>query len=204
MITDKKTLQLYLDADKYALGIKKKYPCVRDNVWKYERALRYYEYYRNTGGVLRVVYALILQIRGRKLGFNISGNVFGPGLRINHSGLLVVNAKAKIGKWCDIHQGVNIGENGYYDENGNAISEVPIIGNYVFIGPGAKIFGKANIGDRVRVGANAVVNKDVQEGKLVLGNPQIEKEPKKELLTIANRKFEQSFLEKYPQYKGML
>lgn len=205
MITNRKTLQMFLDADKFALGKTRKFPSYKDSIWRFERALRFYEYYRNTGKkMMCLIYAWLLHCRGERLGFSISGNVFGPGLRINHGGLLVVNAKVKVGKWCDIHQGVNIGENGYYDENGNAISEVPIIGNYVFIGPGAKIFGKANIGDRVRVGANAVVNKDVQEGKLVLGNPQIEKEPKKELLTIASRKFEQSFLEKYPQYKGML
>lgn len=205
MITNKKTLQLYLDADKFALGINRKYPRLWDYVWKYERVLRYYEYYKNTGGgILRILCALILQIRGRRLGFNISGNVFGPGLRINHYGLLVVNAKAKIGKWCDIHQGVNIGENGYYDRDGNVVSEVPTIGDFVFIGPGAKIFGHCTIGDEVRIGANAVVNEDVECGKLVLGNPQVQKDPKKELLTIASRKFEQAFLEKYPQYKGML
>lgn len=44
-----------------------------------------------------------------KLGFVIPPNVFGGGLRINHFGNIVVNSEAKIGEWCDIHQGVNIG-----------------------------------------------------------------------------------------------
>jgi len=205
MITDKKTLKLYLDADKFALGRKSRFPRLTDSIWKFERTLRYYEYYRNTKKtLLRLLYGYMLQERGKKLGFSISGNVFGPGLRINHSGLLVINAKAKVGKWCDIHQGVNIGENGYYDENGIAVSKVPSIGNYVFIGPGAKIFGNTQIGDGVRVGANAVVCKNVQTGKIVLGNPQVEKEPKKELMTIASFKTEQAFLKKYPQYQGMI
>ena len=36
------------------------------------------------------------------------------GLRINHFGNIVVNPEAKIGDWCDIHQGTNIGT-GYDD-----------------------------------------------------------------------------------------
>ena len=31
------------------------------------------------------------------------------GLRINHFGNIVVNPEAKIGDWCDIHQGTNRG-----------------------------------------------------------------------------------------------
>ena len=40
--------------------------------------------------------------------------------------------------------------------NGN----VPLIGNYVWIGPGAKLFGKIVIADYCTIGANAVVNKN--------------------------------------------
>ncbi len=89
------------------------------------------------------------------------------GLRINHHGLIVVNAKAKIGEWCDIHQGVNIGQNIENDS-------VPIIGDNVWIGPGAKIFGKIEIGDNVMIGANAVVNKSFSNGNCRLGgNPAV-------------------------------
>jgi serine O-acetyltransferase len=37
----------------------------------------------------------------------------------------------------------------------------PTIGDNVYIGPGAKIFGKITIGNNVAIGANAVVNSDV-------------------------------------------
>lgn len=47
---------------------------------------------------------------GIRLGFSIPINVFDYGLRINHYGTIVVNTKARIGKWCDIHACVNIGE----------------------------------------------------------------------------------------------
>lgn len=136
------------------------------------------------------------------LGFSISGNCFGPGLRINHYGLLIVNAKASIGKWCDIHQGVNIGENGYIDDN--AVSEVPVIGDYCFIGPGAKIFGKCNIGNHARIGANAVINKDVPHNHTAFGNPMQIVCNKKNNITIAKIDTEEIFLEKYPQYKDLL
>ena len=47
----------------------------------------------------------------------------------------------------------------------------PVIGDNCFIGPGAKIFGKINIGDNVAIGANAVVNKDVPSNVTVAGVP---------------------------------
>ena len=206
MITNKKTLNLYLDADKFALGAKGKFPKIKDSVWRYERTLRFYEYYRNTGNkLMRVLYAWLLHVRGERLGFSISGNVFGPGLRINHSGLLIVNAKATVGKWCDIHQGVNIGENGYVDEYGIVVNQVPCIGDFCFIGPGAKIFGNVKIGDEVRIGANAVVSKNIDNQCVVYGStPPIIKKSVRNIMTIAKVSFEQEFLAKYPQYEGML
>ena len=66
---------------------------------------------------------------------------------------ITINGNAKIGEFCKIHVGVNIGADAR--EKG----ESPIIGNHVYIAPGAKIFGKIQIGDYVAIGANAVVNK---------------------------------------------
>ena len=206
MITNRKMLHLYLDADKFALGINRRFPRpFLDSVWKYERALRFYEYHKNVGNKLRrYIYSILLTIRGERLGFSISGNCFGPGLRINHHGLLIVNAQARIGKWCDIHQGVNIGENGYIDEYGNAVNEVPTIGDYCFIGPGAKIFGKCNIGNSTRIGANAVVNHDVPYNHTAYGNPMQISPNKKHNMTIASQNTEELFLQAYPQYKTLL
>lgn len=63
-----------------------------------------------------------------------------------------------MGKFCDIHVGVNIGQNINPDD-------VPIIGDNVWIGPGAKIFGKIIIADGVAIGANSVVNHDITKKK---------------------------------------
>ena len=51
MITNKKELMEYLEADRIALGITRKRPPIfGQEVWKYERALRKVEYYQNAGG----------------------------------------------------------------------------------------------------------------------------------------------------------
>ncbi|WP_260267260.1 serine O-acetyltransferase [Pediococcus parvulus] len=47
----------------------------------------------------------------------------------------------------------------------------PIIGDNVYIGPGAKLFGKIHIGNNCAIGANAVVNKNVPDNVTVAGIP---------------------------------
>lgn len=87
---------------------------------------------------------------------------------------------------------------------GGVKSCVPVLGDFIFIGPGAKLFGEIKIGNGVRVGANAVVNKSVADGKTVFGCPQVEKNSTKKHITIASTDFEAEFLKKYPQYEGMM
>lgn len=66
-----------------------------------------------------------------------------------------------------IFNGVTLGSVRSDDETDGA----PTIGNYVFIGPGAKILGNVHVGDYVLIGANCVVTKDIPEGSTVVGNP---------------------------------
>ena len=47
----------------------------------------------------------------------------------------------------------------------------PVIGNNVFIGAGAKIIGRIQVGDGAAIGANAVVTRDVPAGAAVGGVP---------------------------------
>lgn len=162
MITSKKILKEYLLKDKIALGIKDKKIInpIKDKVWLYQIYLRKHEYYKNIKGfkILEIYYAIRHQMLGYKLGFSIPCNVFGPGLRINHYGLIVVSAKAKIGAWCDIHQGVNIGE--------GIDHKAPILGENVWIGPGSKLYGNIKIGNNIMIGANSVVNKSFEEDNI--------------------------------------
>lgn len=170
MIKTRDDLQDYLDKDKRALGMKKRRPSIiGDEVWKFEIALRMDEFYRNTqkNKLAGLFWKWRHRQLGLKMGFSIPCNCFGGGLKINHYGLIVVHPLARIGEWCDIHQGVNIGQN---IEKGS----VPVIGDNVWIGPGVKMFGKIALGDNMMLGAGAIVNKSFEEGNCTIaGNPAI-------------------------------
>lgn len=97
-----------------------------------------------------------------KCNFSIPINVAEKGLSIAHIGPIIINPSVKIGKNCRIHVGVNIGT-----AAGETI-QTPVIGNNVYIGPGAKIFGAIRIADGVAIGANAVINKDCLEQNVTL------------------------------------
>jgi len=47
----------------------------------------------------------------------------------------------------------------------------PVIGNNVYIGPGAKIIGNVHIGNNVAIGANCVVTHDIPDNGVVVGIP---------------------------------
>jgi serine O-acetyltransferase len=133
----------------------------------FQRALRRLEYLQNCrrdpiGRLLFRVLQLRFRRRSIALGFSIPLNVFGPGLCIAHYGSIVVSGRAEVGRNCRIHSGVNIGEN----EAG-----APLVGNDVYLGPGAKLFGAVTIGHGVAVGANTVVNANVRSGVTVAGVP---------------------------------
>jgi serine O-acetyltransferase len=92
----------------------------------------------------------------------IHTNTIGPGLFIQHGFSTIISAKS-IGKDCWINQQVTIGYS-------NA-TDCPIIEDNVTINAGAKVIGKVTIGNNSRVGANAVVVKDVPENCTVVGVP---------------------------------
>lgn len=90
----------------------------------------------------------------------------GPGLYIGHHGGIVLNSRSVLGENCNLSQGVTIGVGGRGERRG-----VPVIGDRVYIGPGAKLFGKVRIGNDVAVGANAVVNIDLPDRSVAAGVP---------------------------------
>ncbi|TKB23959.1 serine acetyltransferase [Desulfopila sp. IMCC35006] len=90
----------------------------------------------------------------------------GPGFYIGHFGNIILGGDTKIGKNCNISQEVTVG----YAGRGNKWG-LPVIGDYVYIGPGAKIFGKIVIGNHVAIGANAVVTKDLPDMAVAVGVP---------------------------------
>ncbi|MGA9138670.1 MAG: hypothetical protein WBZ29_00490 [Methanocella sp.] len=74
---------------------------------------------------------------------------------------VVINKMARIGKNCFIAHQVTIA----YSKG------VPVIGNNVYIAPGAKLFGGIKIGNNVVIAANSVVIRDVPDNCLVGGVP---------------------------------
>jgi serine O-acetyltransferase len=137
-----------------------RYPIVQ-----FQRLLRHVEFLEGRGrrvAPLRWIQTWRLKQLGMKLGFSIPRHVFGPGLSLAHYGSIVVNGRAHVGRNARVHSCVNVGE---YEEG------APTIGDDVYFGPGAKVFGAINIGSGAVLGANCVVNRDVPPGVTVGGVP---------------------------------
>lgn len=110
---------------------------------------------------------LILRHYEIKYGIAISYRTkIGSGLYIGHFGGIVVNTHAIIGKNCNLSHQVTLGVANRGEHKG-----YPVIGDDVYIGPGAKIIGNVHVGDRAAVGANCVVTRDVPEDGVVAGVP---------------------------------
>lgn len=140
-----------------------------DDILRFHRCLRTAEYWYNNrtnnvvARLLSMFHRYRLMRQGRKLGFSIPVNVFGPGLSIAHAGTIVVNKHAKVGRNCRLHVCVNIGA------ATNNSEAAPQIGDDCYIAPGAKLYGGIVIGDNTGIGANAVVTKSFPEGNQTLG-----------------------------------
>ena len=152
MITDRQTYREYVKEDLKAYGLTH---VGFYNYWWMD-CLRFQ---------LRLRWRFVLEVVNHRLatrlGFTIPKNVFGPGLHIVHYGTIVVHPDARVGRNCRLHPSTSIG-----DYNG-----VPRLGDNVYIGPGAKIYGPVTLGDNVAVGANAVVNKSFGSNVTLGGVP---------------------------------
>ncbi len=92
--------------------------------------------------------------------------ILGPGLLLNHAQGIMIHGDVEVGRYCNISHQVTLGAAGRRDRPG-----APRLGEGVFVGPGAKIFGPITLGDNVAVGANAVVTRNVPDNAVVVGIP---------------------------------
>lgn len=97
-----------------------------------------------------------------------------PGARIGRNffidhGFVVIGETAEIGDNVTMYQGSTLG--GTNPTGGVGGKRHPTIGNGVIISLGAAVLGPVLVGDNARIGANAVVNKDVPEGATMIGIP---------------------------------
>jgi serine O-acetyltransferase len=90
----------------------------------------------------------------------------GAGLFIDHATGVVIGETAEVGEDVTLYQGVTLG--GTSLEHGK---RHPTLGDRVTVGAGAKVLGPVTIGDDSRIGANAVVVKDVPPNSVVVGVP---------------------------------
>lgn len=96
------------------------------------------------------------------------GAKIGRHLFIDH-GFTVIGETAEIGDNVTIYQCVTLG--GTDPANGVAGKRHPTLADGVIVGSGAQILGPIIVGPRARVGANAVVTKDVPAGAVMVGIP---------------------------------
>ncbi len=96
------------------------------------------------------------------------GAKIGRNFFIDH-GFVVIGETAQIGDDVTIYQCVTLG--GTSPDNGIGGKRHPTLENGVIIGSGAQVLGPITVGTRARIGANAVVTKDVPEGAVMVGIP---------------------------------
>lgn len=112
--------------------------------------------------------ARCISARTKKLtGIDIHpGAQIGEGFFIDHGTGVVIGETTVIGKNVTLYQGVTLGGTG--KDTGK---RHPTLGDGVTVGAGAKVLGPIRIGHHVKVGAGAVVLKDVPDQCTVVGNP---------------------------------
>lgn len=96
------------------------------------------------------------------------GAKIGRNFFIDH-GFVVIGETAQIGDDVTIYQCVTLG--GTSPDNGIAGKRHPTLMDGAIVGSGAQVLGPITVGPRARIGANAVVTRDVPAGAVMVGIP---------------------------------
>ena len=94
------------------------------------------------------------------------GAKIGRGVFIDHGMGVVIGETAEVGDMATIYQGVTLGGTGK-----DIGKRHPTIGKNVVISSGAKVLGPFTVGDNSKIGAGAVVLKEVPPNCTVVGVP---------------------------------
>jgi serine O-acetyltransferase len=110
------------------------------------------------------------------------GARIGEGVFIDHGAGVVIGETAEVGNNVTIYQGVTLGGTG--KDKGK---RHPTIGNNVVISSGAKVLGPFKVGDNSKIGAGAVVLKEVPANCTVVGVPgRIVKKDNTQICSVTN------------------
>ena len=136
------------------------YPGVHALSW---HILAHWLYLHGARGLARVLSQLVRFFTGIEIH---PGATIGSGVFIDHGMGVVIGETAVIGDDVTIYQGVTLGGTG--KETGK---RHPTIGNAVVISADATVLGSITVGDRSKIGAGAVVIRDVAPDSTVVGVP---------------------------------
>ncbi len=116
---------------------------------------------------MKLLARMVSQRTRKKTGIEIHpGATIGEGLFIDHGMGVVIGETAELGDNVTIYQGVTLGGTGK-----DVGKRHPTIGSGVVIGSGAKVLGPFTVGEGAKIGASAVVLKEVPPYSTVVGNP---------------------------------
>lgn len=130
---------------------------------KAKRALNRYIRNKSVTGWKGCYYTCIRDRLAVKYGVEIGVKTMidGP-VNFPHPRNIIIGDGVKIGKNFTVFNNVTIGQNhGRY----------PVIGDNVVIYPGSVIIGDIHIGSNVVIGANSLVNRDIEDNMVAAGNP---------------------------------
>ena len=133
--------------------------------------LRYIALFRKANGCkcrpLKLYYTIKLKLLSYKTQIQIPARTeIGEGFYIGHSGRVIINPEAKLGKNMNVSTGVVIG----YENRGKR-KGAPIFEGNCWIGANAVIVGNVRIGEDVLIAPLSFVNFDVPPHSIVIGNP---------------------------------
>ena len=97
----------------------------------------------------------------------------GKNLFIDHGMGVVIGETSEIGSNVTIYHGVTLGgiSPSIDSDKQRDVKRHPTLKNNVVVGSGAQILGPVTVGENAKIGANAVVTKDVPENAIMVGVP---------------------------------
>lgn len=131
------------------------------------RAVKVFRKYQsNLNTIWKYYYSLQLRHFQYKYGMEIANLTIGKGYVIGHWGRIVINGESKIGEQFMVTHGVTIGRDIRGKHKG-----VPTIGDRVCIRANSTVVGGITVGNDVLIAPNTLVNFDVPNNSIVIGNP---------------------------------